>query len=268
MFAKNNSNRRNKILILLFVALILITILNVSQKESKNFIYTISSPFQSSLWNGRIKIFNFLKSFIKIGEIGEKERILREENQKLTSEIVSLKEIKEENEDLRKALGLGIQKKLKLSFVQIIGKNIIQDTILINKGSDDGISKNMPVITPQKVIIGKISKVYKNFSEVELVSNKKISFDAEIQGVKDSFGVGKGNGNLNIIVNLVPRKKRISKGNLVISSGLGNIFPKGLLIGKVKKIEKKDTEAFQKITVEPAFNIKEISNLFVIIGRK
>lgn len=262
------NNKKRKVLTLILTIFILIIFFNIFQKNVKNFIYIISSPFQKAFWQAGKKTAGFLKTFAEIEKTRIKIEKLAKENQKLTAEIAELKELKKENEILRKALGAGLQKDFKLSFAQIIGKDIYQDFILINKGAVDGISKDMPVISAEKVLLGKVGEVYKNFSKVMLISNKKMSFGVKIQNSDDISGAGKGKGNFKILIDFIPREKEILKGNLVVSDSLGGIFPNGFLVGKVKKIEKKDTEVFQKIEVECAFNIKELDKVFIITGKK
>jgi len=262
------SNKRKKILLLFFIVSVLIIFSNIFQEKLRNFFYAVSSPFQRTLWQAGDKTANFFGMFAVIKKKEEKIGELERENQKLIAEISALKELKNENKNLRDALGVGLQKDFKLSFAQIIGKDISQDFILINKGAEDGILEDMPVITSQKILLGKISRTYKNFSKVVLLSNKKMSFDVNIQSSADISGVGKGKGNSKIVIGLIPREKNILKGDLVVSGGLGGTFPKGLLVGRIKKVEKKDTEAFQNIEIEPAFNIGKLGGLFIITGQK
>jgi len=263
MFNKKVSSRRKRILFLFFIVSVLIIFSNIFQKRLRNFSYVVSSPLQKILWQAGDKTANFFGTFVGMKE-KEKIRELEKENQKLITEIAALKDLKNENKILRNALGVGLQKDFKLSLAQIIGKDISQDFILINKGAEDGILKDMPVITSQKILLGKISRTYKNFSKVMLLSNKKMSFDVNIQSSSaDISGVGKGKGNSKILIGLIPREEDILKGDLVVSGSLGGIFPKGLFVGRIKKVEKKDTEAFQKIEIEPAFNIGKLDGLFI-----
>jgi len=134
---------------------------------------------------------------------------------------------------------------------------------LINKGSEDGILEKMPVITQQKSLVGKISEVYKNFSKVMLVSNKKCAFDAKIQE-KNISGLVKGKGNFKILLDFVPQNEKISQEDIVITSSLGGLFPAGLLVGQIEEVKKSDIEPFQQVKIKPIFNIKEINFLFVI----
>jgi len=265
MIGKKTSFLKKKILIWIFIVLIIIVSSNIFQQKLRNFVYTTSSPFQKILWRAGEQTSAFFGIFLRTKDIRKEIKKLNEENKKLMAEIAVLKEIKKENEELRKALGIGLQKEFKLSFTEIIGKDISQDTILINKGSKDGILKDMPVVTSDKILLGKIENVYKNFSKVILLSNKKISFDVKVQNAEDISGIGKGRGSSRILIDFVPREENISEGDLVISDSLGGIFPKGLLIGKVKSVEKNDVDVSQKIEVAPAFDIRKINTLFVII---
>ncbi|GAG43041.1 unnamed protein product, partial [marine sediment metagenome] len=170
---------------------------------------------------------------------------LKFENQALLSQIVTLKELENENKTLREALKIGLEKDFKLILSQIIGKDISQDFILVDKGEKDGVSEGVPVITQQKVLVGKICEVYESFSKVMLISNKKSSFDVKILD-KDISGVIKGKGDFKILLDLVPRDKEIFNGDTVISSSMGGIFPSGLLVGRIKEIKKSDVDPFQK----------------------
>jgi len=183
--------------------------------------------------------------------------------QELIAENVALKELKKENEILRTALELGLQEEFKLEICQVIGKDISSDTILINEGFKDGLTKDSPVITQQKILVGRISEVYKNFSKVQLITQKDTSFDAKILDTEIS-GLIKGEGNLRLFLDLIPPEKEIKKGDVVITTVLGGIFPRGLLVGEIEKVIKSDIEIWQQAKVKPAFNIEGLETLFII----
>ena len=148
---------------------------------------------------------------------------------------------------------------------QIIGKDISSDTILVNKGLNDGLTPGLPVITSQKILVGKISEVYKNFSKVMIISNKESSFDAEIEN-REAIGIAKGKGGLKLYLDFIPKEKEILEGDIVVTSALGGIFPKGLLVGQIKDIKRSDIEPFQQAEISPFFNIKELETLFILIN--
>lgn len=266
MLINPSKKRRNigKFIIAFLVIVGILFLLNFFQQEIRYFFYSISSPIQKFLWREGDNVSDFFSSLTRTNSLKKERDELNLKNQELFAEIANLKELKNENKFLREALEIGLKKDFKLILSQVIGKDISQDFLLIDKGSNDGITKGMPVITQQKIVVGRISEVYKNFSKVILISDKKSSFDAKIQE-KDISGVVKGKGNFKIILDLIPRDKEISQGDIVVTSSLGGIFPAGILVGRVKKIEKSDVEPFQYIEISPGFEITEIEKLFVII---
>ena len=139
----------------------------------------------------------------------------------------------------------------------------VSATVWANKGEKDGISEEFPVINQQKVLIGKIDKVYRNFSKVLLISNSKSSFDVKVQE-SEVFGIIKGKGNLKILLDFIHKEKEIKEGDLVVSSALGGFFPQGLLIGEISEVKKSDLEPFQTARVKPAFDIGDLEKLFII----
>jgi len=251
-------NKRNKILIGVVVVVLVIGLMNVFQKEVRAFFYWFSSPIQKVLWRAGESTADFFSGVVKTGKLKQEVDQLKLKNQELVWRLENLKNLKQENQVLRQALGLELQKDYRLVLAQVISKDISQDYLLIDKGTRDGISKGMPLITEQKVLVGRISEVYEKFSKVQLLSNKENSFDAD-------FGLVKGAGNFKLFFELIPKEIELSEGDLIFTSALGGIFPKGLLVGQVKKVIKNDVEPFQQAEIEPAFNISEAEIIFVIL---
>jgi rod shape-determining protein MreC len=256
---------RLKIIIAGFLIVLFFLALNFTpaEKETKNFFYLISSPIQKTLWRAGDNISDFFEMVKEIKNLKEENEELKLKIVGLLAENTRLKELKRENEVLREALDIGLGKEFKLLLAEVIGKDISQDTILINLGSRDGISKDFPVINQQKALIGKIGEVYKNYSKVILISNKESTFDAKV-GPDEIYGVVKGKGSLGLFLDLIPREKEIKEGDLVLTSPLGGIFPKGLLIGEIGKVLKSDVMAWQQAEIKPAFDINKLEIIFVV----
>ncbi len=252
------SRKKSRVLVGIAIVVLAIVLLNVFQKEVKGFFYYISSPVQRVLWMAGERSAGFLAGVLRAGDLKKEADELKLKNQELLSQIITLEEQKKENNILREALGIGLQKEFKLALAQVIGKDISQDSILINKGVQDGLLKDMPIITEQNVLVGRVSEVYDRFSKVLLISHKNSSLDAEL-------GVVRGQGNFNLLFDLIPREQEIFPGDVVATGGLGNDFPKGLLVGKIKEVKKSDLEPFQQAEIEPAFNISQIEKVFIIL---
>lgn len=268
-----NNNSFNKLLVqginfrigIIIFIIIAILILNLSpfSKSVKGFFYSLSEPVQVWLWEKGIKTSVFFQGFLSADNLTKENMFLKSENQKLLSQNIELEKLKKENEFLRTALGLGLEKEFELVLVQVIAKDIGKDYLIINKGFQHGMEFGFPVITENKVLIGKIIETYENFSKIELLSAENSSFDIEIFK-KEIYSLAKGNGNFKIILDLIPKEQSIEIGDKVITSALGGNFPKGLLVGEVQSIEKSDITAFQQAQVKPDFEIRDLKDVFVI----
>jgi len=259
----------NKFFIII-VGISFFVFLNFFQKDVKNFFYSISSPIQKNLWQTTKKISDFQKSVfnnwkgIKILE--EENKNLKLKNQELEEKIVHFLELKKENTVLREVLDIGLEKDFKLTLAEVIGKDLSKDSILINKGSDEEILEGMPVISSKKVLLGKINKVYKNFSNLALISNKDSNFGVEIinSSEEEIYGVAKGKGNFRLSLDFISYEKDIKIDDLVVTTSLGGVFPKNLLVGKIESIKKSDVQPSQIVQISPFFDISDLEFLFVI----
>jgi len=123
----------------------------------------------------------------------------------------------------------------------------------------------MPVVTEQKILLGRISEIFENFSRVILISNKESSFDAKVSGT-DVTGIARGRGGSKIEFDLVPQDKALEVDDLVVSSSLGGIYPEGLLAGVVSKVSRNDVTPFYKAEIVPLFDLQKTVAIFVILN--
>lgn len=254
---------KKNLALVIIVGILFLLVLNFYQKEVKNFFYLISSPFQKTLWKVGDNVSDFFETITERKALKKENEELKLKNQELLAQIALLKELRKENEVLREALNIGLQKEFKLALAEVIGKDISEDLILINKGSEDGILKDMPVVTQGKVLLGKIGEVYKNFSKVILLSNQESTVLVKVED-GEIKGVVKGEGNFKILLDNIPLNQEIKEGDLVVTAALGGNFPKGLLVGQVKEVKKSDVEPFQQAEILPFFDIKELEIVFII----
>lgn len=210
-------------------------------------------------------VSDFFEGFVNSKNLKKENDDLRLKIKQLLAESVLLEEIVQENEFLRESLGLGLQKEFKLSLAEVISKETGRDAILINQGSKDGLVTGLPVITEQKILLGKVAEVESNFAWVTLISDKESSFDAKIIET-DISGVVRGQGTLRLKLDLVPQDKEVFKGDLVVSSSLGGVYPAGFLAGSVENIEKSDVQSFYDIELSPLFDIRSLNKVFIILN--
>ncbi len=264
-------------ILIIFLIILLFVFLNLPpfSSRAKNFFYLISSPFQKWLWQKGGRLAGFFEAISESSRLKKELEKEKSENRALLSQNLRLLELKKENKALREALGISSERNLKLILGQVVGTDISRDTIQIDKGSGEGIRKGLAVISQEKVLVGMVSRVFNDFSDIQLVSNRKSSFSAKIvrtspeggsgPAVKEEAeGIVKGEGNLRLYFNLIPKKEEIRKGDLIVTSALGNILPPGFLVGRVKKVINSDVQPFQTAEIEPAFDINRLEFLFVV----
>lgn len=271
-----------------FVLLFFIAVINFFNSGIKNVFFAFSAPIQKTFWTAGEISSNTLGSFLKAGALSKENNNLKQENQRLLSQVASLQAIKDGNE-AQTAVSLSCQNNgLELLMAGAIGLDE-QDILSINKGLADGISEGMPVINQEGALFGKVLKVYKNFSKVMLISSKNSVINVKIKqnnpAPSDAFpietegaemqpaqkteidGVIKGNGQLGVFLDLVPIDDTLREGDFLVTSALEGTFPKDLLVGKITKVEKNDQNPYQQAKVQPFFNVST-ENLFVVTNYK
>lgn len=256
-----SNSKKAKTAILIFLIL-LILLFSLTGNVIKNFFFLHSFSFQKKLWNWGSGSSGFLASILKANVLEKENQKLREENARLLQQTGVIHQLQEENKMLREALGLNLQKEFQLKLADVISCNILENSIFINKGSNNGIKKGMPVIDERKVLIGRVKEAGDNFSQVVLISDNSSSFPVELNsGV---IGIAKGQGKPEISLEKIPHNAEIKEGDPVITNSLGGIFPKGLIVGKVKEIKKTDVSPFQTVKVSVLFDLNQLKSVFVI----
>ena len=261
-----------KIIIGAIILILFIIVLNIFQSPIKNTFYTLASPGLKVFLGAGDNTHSFFTSFLNTKGLARENDGLKRENQQLLSQILSLQETMQANEAMQSAVQNTRQDNFSLVLASVIGVDSAADFILIDSGFDDGIAQNMPVISSTKVLFGKVYKVYKNFSQVMLVSNKSSVVDASIQQSDATTipisGAIKGTGNFSLYLDLVHPNAQINEGDTLITSGLEGVFPKNLLIGKITSKQKDDLKPFQTANVQPFFDIQNGENVFIITNYK
>ncbi|WP_457551802.1 rod shape-determining protein MreC [Desulfobacula sp.] len=135
-------------------------------------------------------------------------------------------------------------------------------TIMIDKGSINGLAKGNPVMVSEG-IVGQIIKVAKNYSKVLLITDRNSAVDALVQNSRVR-GIVKGNNEDNCSFVYTLRKDVVKEGEMIISSGLDQVFPKGLKIGRIFKVTKVHSQLFQNITLETSVDFDKIEEVLVL----
>ena len=136
--------------------------------------------------------------------------------------------------------------------------------VIINRGSNDGILRGMPVVTDQG-LIGRIDAVIANAARVQLITDPASSVNVRLQNAETEASlVGSVTGDLTL--ELIPQDIIIQQGDLVLTSGLGGGYPPDLIIGQVVSVRSRDFDLFQQATVQPVVDFNRLQIVLVIIN--
>jgi len=184
---------------------------------------------------------------------------LREENNRLQEAILA-------EERLKKLYPLQAQHSSPAIIARVFARDPSSwfKTLLIDKGEKGGISKDMAVIVSEGVV-GRVIEVSAHTAKVLLVSDPNSAVDVIIQRSR-AQGIMEGKVEEVGILKYVQKSDDIQMGDKVITSGLGGIFPKGLIIGTVTKVERKRPGVFQYIEVTPTVNFSRLEEVLVLGG--
>jgi rod shape-determining protein MreC len=260
---KKNSLKRA--ILILFLLVLIGVLLYQLKNQFKNITYFIFSPFQKFLLKINKNFSLFFETISEIKNLKKENEELKKEIQKLVVERENLKELERENQTLREALGIGLEKEFELKMVKFVGKDVGEDVLLIDKGEKDGLKEGEVVILPEKILVGKIIRVYQNFSKVKAFTFKDFSFDVKIPE-REITALSKGQGNFKAKVQLIPKEKEISVGDKVFTSALGRNFPEGILVGEIEEVKDSDISGFKEAKLRPYFELEKLDYLFVILN--
>lgn len=195
-----------------------------------------------------------------------------EENQRLQGMIDNLllenkqhEETLLENRRLRKLLKLHDQTQSYVATAKIIARGLhsIKDTVVVNKGAADGIKKNMAAITPRG-LAGKIVAVTDSYSDLLLMTNINFSAAVRLQESRKE-GIVSGTGTDKCVLKYLPYGEKINTGDIVVTSGLDALFPKGIPVGYVSKIDRGEKRGhFQYIEIVPFQDDKRLEEVIII----
>lgn len=261
-----------KILIGSLVFIISITLLNIFSGPVRNFFYLSSSPIATVFMGTGESLNYFFGNILLSRKIRKKSDELERQNKEIMYEMSILKDKIKEFNDTSIAVENSEDLNFSLKLVKINGINLENDTIGINKGQEDGVLEGMPLVSKEMAVYGRVTKVFKNFSSVLLLSAKESAVDVKIQPQnieeKTIFGVLKGKGRQSVYLDLVDAELNLNQDDLIVTSGLEGFFPPNLLVGKVMSVDKSDLKPFQTAEVEYYFEIGNSDNLFLIENYK
>ena len=208
-----------------------------------------------------------------VATVFRENQALRAENQELRHVVFQLTEKAAENERLQAMLefrtkSVGFQMKA----ATIIGRDpgTLNYSLFINQGTRDGVRVNMPVVTHQG-LVGHVMEVFSGNAKVRLIVDTGSSVASMVQRPQSrAVGIVEGNPSQLSVLRMknLLRDSDVIKGDKVMTSGLGGIYPKGLLIGEVVDVVDDEGGLLKNAMIRPAVDFSRMEEVFVIIGER
>jgi rod shape-determining protein MreC len=265
---------RSSIIALLVLAAVLGYFLSFGPESTRKLqagIYQLISPFLIT-GSGLEKQITSLRTGLKsLDELERENQKLRVENRALNATNQALRDVEHEVNRLRAALDYRERSVFKLVPAEIVTRDASTwwRTVTINRGKQDGLEGDMSVVT-EAGLVGKTTTVSDTISVVLLVSDENCRVAANVEGSREQ-GIVSGERVLGALaplldLNFLSKQANLQPGQKVYTSGVGGVFPSGLLIGTVKEYHVRDLDGQARLT--PAVDLTKLEDVFVVTGRK
>jgi rod shape-determining protein MreC len=258
------------IVIFLFALSLISASLHTSEKMSffEALVVEVTAPVQKVVGGVITGIGSVWKGYFHLVGLQRENEALKRELQELKLELNKSREANLANQRLRGLLNFKTSIATPLLPAEVVAFDPSGwfQTILIDKGSDDGLVRDMAVVSADG-LAGRVIGVSKNHAKVLLILDGNSAVDALIQRSR-ARGVVVGLGRDNsCLLKYVQRNEDVQVGDKVITSGMGGVFPKGLLVGSVQEVVRGNSGLFQRVEVEPAVNFSRLEEVMVVVQK-
>ncbi len=201
---------------------------------------------------------------MELSGLRRENRILREQNLRISLELLELREAQMENLRLRELLDFRSKAEGTYLVAKVVARdpNRVLNTVLLDLGAADGVAKRMPVVTADG-LVGRVLEVHPRTAVVQLLLDRNCRVSAIVQRDERTSGIVTSE-NGRFFLRHVSVRSEVSEGDRIISSGLGGVFPKGLMIGTVIRVGERDQALFREVQVAPNVDFFNLEEVFVL----
>lgn len=237
-------------------------------------------PFEHSLtlvWSRGIRL---VSGFTQAAELAAENARLQQDLTRQRFRIRELQHMQTENQTLRRQLGFAILSPRRLELAEVIARGDLSGfwrTVRVNKGHADGILPDMAVVTADG-LVGRTYEVSAQTADILLITDPNSRVSCQISG-KQAIGIMRGAGAggrprsqtelLTVArpteLNYLPSTETVALEDVVVTSGLGYVFPEGLRVGRVARVEPHESGLYQRARVVPAADLQRLRYVFIVM---
>jgi len=233
--------------------------------------YKVISPFLSSGSGIKKQLTSVSTGLQTLEELEKDNSSLKVENRSLKATNQALRDVEHEVNRLRRALNYRERALFRLVPAEVVTRDSSTwwRTITINRGKNDNVEPDQPVVTDEGVV-GKTATVGDNISVVLLISDENCKVACTVEGTREQ-GIVSGErvtGSVSpmLDLNFLSKQANLPVGAKVYTSGVGGVFPSGLLVGVIQSFRVRELDGQARVT--PAVDMARLEDVFVVTGRK
>lgn len=225
----------------------------------------IFSPIQGGTQKMKFHLSSFWDNYVNIVNTSKENEVLKAKVDDLSGQLFDMNQLIKENVRLKQLLEFGVEQSSKKILAQVIGWDTSKgfNVFRINKGTNQGINENDSVITSGG-LVGFIYRASFGYADVLTILDTNNKIDV-LNSRTRVYGILEGTGSENLIMKYVLKKSDIEIGDEVITAGLGKIYPKGIKVGEIIKVENDASNLTQYIEVLPSVDFSKLEEVVVLV---
>ncbi len=256
------------LIVVFAISLALLTVPKRSYEPTQgpgNVAIGIVAPFQNAATWVTQSLKGIWKDYFYLASVAKENRSLKKNLGQVMEQNQRLAEVQLANDRLRALLNFKQKSTHNVMAAEVVGRDPSPwfKTIIIDKGNDDGVQKAMPVVLAEG-IVGQIVEVSDRYAKVLLIVDQNSAVDALVQSSR-ARGIIKGTMDGKCILHYALRKDNIGVGDIIISSGLDGVFPKGLRIGQVSEVVRRNAGVFQDVVITPFVDFEKLEEVLIVV---
>jgi len=205
--------------------------------------------------------------YFRLVGVQEENDRLREETRQLGARLAAMEEVSLANDRLRHLLNFTLSHELPALPAQVVAEDVSGwfRTVVIDKGSSDGITEGMPVVVAEGVV-GRVIRCADEQSRVLLITDPSSAVASLVQRNR-TRGVSRGNGD-TLSLDFALRRTDLETGDVIVTSGTGGVFPKGLVVGTVSDVKRDEYSLFQEVVLIPSVDFSRLEEVLVLLRER
>lgn len=271
MRLSDSEERRTKIVINSII--LAISLYGMSQRDyvfqktsiAERVIIDLMAPVQTFVTGMQEGVSSYVEHYVANLNASKENNVLKSKISDLQNEVFSYQEAVKESDRLRELINYGENLERKKIVARVVAWDSADDykVVRINKGLKHGI-KLQSVVTSAEGLVGYVTRLTDHFADVITILDANNRVDGVVERLR-SHGVVEGYSRGRCIMKYVNRTEPIILNDIVLTAGLGNVYPKGLKIGYISRIERESYGITQHVEITPLVNFSKLEEVLVLV---